>query len=498
MSVIWRRLKDIFTSGEGQYVNEHGEVVYGKLPRAKLENPIQILTKPTAMNYVYFFVGWMAWTVDGYDFQSVSLSLSRLAVYYGKHRETISTSITLTLLFRPVGAIIFGLAGDLYGRKWPMIVNLLVIAILELATAYCPTFTTFLIVRALFGIGMGGVWGNAASMGLENMPVECRGFFSGILQQGYALGFMIAAIINLYVVPTNPHSWKALFYIGAGATAAVAVMRLFFPESKQFLEQRERARLNPELKVTGSKKVKAFMTDTKKILKTCWRKCIYACLLMALFNSMSHTSQDMYPTYMQQTKGFTPQLSSKAVIFGNVGAIIGGTTAGYLSQFFGRRATIIVVTLSGAAVIPFWVLPTKYSLLAFGAFVMQFCVQGAWGVIPIHLNELSPPQFRSSFPGITYQIGNMISSPMAQIASTISEHWKTDDGRPNYALTQAVMMSVVFVLTAIWTACGEEARGSKFELAGVAGDAGGMEKNTAVEDEEVKGGEVELQERARY
>ncbi|KAF8458159.1 major facilitator superfamily domain-containing protein [Terfezia claveryi] len=505
MSVIWRKLKSIFTTGEGVYINEHGEEVYGKLPRSKLENPFHIFMKPTAMNYLYFFVGWMAWTMDGYDFQSVSLSISNLAVYYQKERETVAASITLTLLFRPIGAIIFGLAGDLYGRKWPMIANLIIIACLQLATAYCKSFSTFLIVRSLFGIGMGGVWGNAASMGLENMPMECRGIFSGILQQGYALGYMIAAFINLYVVPKSSHSWKALFYIGAGATLGVAVMRLFFPESRQFLEQRERVRLNPELKVTGSKKMKAFTADTKKILRTCWRKCIYACLLMALFNSMSHVSQDMYPTYMQQTKGFSPQMSSKAVIIGNAGAIIGGTCAGYYSQFFGRRATIIVITLVGAAFIPLWVLPSKFAPLAAGAFTMQFCVQGAWGVIPIHLNELSPPQFRASFPGITYQIGNMISSPMAQIASTISEHWKVYltvggkiEERPNYGLTQAVMMTVVLVLTAIWTACGDEARGSNFELARVAGDEFSMEKDEAMADEEeMKGEEVELREQTR-
>ena len=198
---------------------------------------------------------------------------------------------------------------------------------------------------------------------------------------------------------------------------------------------------------------------------------------------------------MQQTKGFSPQMSSKAVIIGNAGAIIGGTAAGYYSQFFGRRATIMVITMCGAAFIPLWILPTSYSALAAGAFFEQFCVQGAWGVIPIHLNELSPPQFRASFPGITYQIGNMISSPMAQVTSTISEHWHVkvwDEStgaykeRPNYAMTQAVMMSVIFVLTSVWTACGDEARGSQFELAGVAG-AAGVAGGKEIREEEGKG-----------
>lgn len=327
------------------------------------------------------------------------------------------------------------------------------------------------------------------------MPVECRGFFSGILQQGYALGYLIAAIFNLYVVPTNPNSWKALFYIGAGLTLAVAILRLFFPESRQFLEQRERARLNPELRVTGANKVKAFTADTKKILKIYWKKCLYACLLMALFNAMSHTSQDMYPTYMQQTKGFSPQDSSKATIVAKTGAIVGGTFAGYYSQFFGRRATIMVCTILGAALIPFWVLPSAFSPLTAGAFFLQFCVQGAWGVIPIHLNELAPPQFRASFPGITYQIGNMVSAPMAQISSVISESWHiwlwvpgstegsgTWEERPDYARTQAAMMSIIFVLTCVWTACGSESRGTRFELAGVAGDTDAVPRGKEVEE----------------
>ncbi|KAF8456444.1 major facilitator superfamily domain-containing protein [Kalaharituber pfeilii] len=450
--------------------------------------------------------------MDGYDFHTVSLSISRLAVFYGEHRETISTSITLTLLFRPVGAIIFGLAGDLYGRKWPMIANLVLIALLQLLTAYCNTFRDFLVVRAIFGIGMGGIWGNAASMGLENMPVDSRGFFSGILQQGYALGYLIAAVFNLFVVPASPHSFKSLFYIGAGLTLAVAIARLFFPESKQFLEQRERARQNPELQVSGTQKVKAFQKDLKKILKAHWKLCLYACVLMALFNSMSHTSQDLYPTYMQQTKGFTPEMASKATIIAKTGAIVGGAFAGYYSQFFGRRATIMVATMCGAALIPLWILPSSFGSLVAGSFLIQFCVQGAWGVIPIHLNELAPPQFRASFPGITYQVGNMISSPMAQIGSVISESWhiqvwiEDDDGghwetRPDYARTMAAMMSVIFVFTCVWTACGSEAKGTRFELARVAGEEDIQDAKLKDVDNEEAGedggkGEVQFREAA--
>lgn len=419
------------------------------------------------MNYVYFLVGWMAWTMDGYDFHTVSLSISRLAEFYGRHREQISTSITLTLLFRSLGAATFGIAGDLYGRKYPMIVNLVIIAALQLATGYCATFGQFLGVRALFGIGMGGIWGLAASMGLENMPMEARGLFSGILQQGYALGYLIAAIFNLYVVPNSSQSWKALFFIGAGLTFSVAIARLFFPESKQFIEAKRSGE-----QATGGKKVKLFWQDGKKIMKEYWKRALYAIIMMALFNFMSHTSQDMYPTYMQQTKGFSSEMASKATIIAKTGALVGGTICGYYSQFFGRRATIMVATFCAACLLPMWVLPSSWGTLTAGAFLIQFMVQGAWGVVPIHLQELSPPQFRSSFPGIAYQLGNMISAPAAQISSTISESWiihVNGEERPDYARTQAAMMAVILSLLCFWAACGTEQRGSHFELAAIAG-----------------------------
>ncbi|TGZ79082.1 MFS general substrate transporter [Ascodesmis nigricans] len=490
---VRKHLKGI-VAPEGYYLNEHGEEVYGKLPRVKVENPIKTLMRPSAMNYLYFFVGWMAWTVDGYDFHTISLSVSNLAKYYDRGREEISTSITLTLLFRSLGAVIFGLAGDLYGRKWPMITNLVIIAALQLATAWCSTFAQFLAVRALFGIGMGGIWGLASSMGLENMPMEARGLFSGVLQQGYALGYLIAAGINMGAVPRSPHSFKLLFYIGAGITIAVALARLFFGESRQFVERKAHEKA-AGTKMTGKVKVKAFTKDAKGVLKKYWKRCIYAVIMMALFNYCSHGSQDMYPTYMQEMKGFSQKDASKATMIAKSGAVIGGTICGYYSQTLGRRFTIVLACIVGACLIPLWVLPTSWGTLTAGAFLLQFMVQGAWGVVPVHLQELSPPQFRSAFPGICYQLGNMISAPAAQITSTVSEKdtvWIDGEERPNYGKTQAGMMSVIFILLAIWVASGREQLGSRFELARAAGDAEGMvEEGKAGEVEEGKSGSEE-------
>ncbi|KAH8834686.1 MFS general substrate transporter [Flagelloscypha sp. PMI_526] len=483
----WERFKrhviGIFVAPEGWYYNDNGEHVYGRLPRPPLQNPIKVAMMLTPMDWLTYMVALWAWTMDGYDFHSGSLSVSRLAVYYGESRDTISEAITLTLLFRTVGAAVFGIAGDLYGRKYPMIINLIIIAVLQIGTAYAQTWHQFLAIRALFGIGMGGIWGLSASMALESMPAEARGLFSGVLQQGYALGYLLAAVFNLTVVPNSKHSWKALFFIGAGLTGGVAIIRCFFPESKLYLESKKARAGAP--KVTLGKKVSAFSKEGWTMLKQYWRRAIYASIMMTLFNFSSHGSQDMYPTYMQQGKGFTDKQASKATIIAKVGCVVGGLVCGWLSQAFGRRATIIVVSLIGACFIPMWVLPSDWGTLTAGAFLLQFCVQGAWGVVPIHLSELSPPQFRATFPGITYQIGNMISSPAAQILSTTAEARQVfykGKFRPDYARSQWGMMSAIFLMLAFWLAIGHEELGSRFELVARAGHKA-YEENS-VEDEE--------------
>ncbi|KZV94286.1 MFS general substrate transporter, partial [Exidia glandulosa HHB12029] len=286
-----RHLKDVFNPTHAWYYNDAGERVYGPVERRKLVNPLKICATLTWQNWLFFLVGLWAWTMDGYDFHAGSLSLTNLSAYFHEDREVISESITLTLLFRTIGAAVFGIAGDLYGRKWPMIINLIIIAALQIGTVYAPDWHTFLAVRSLFGIGMGGIWGLSASMSLENMPVEARGLFSGILQQGYALGYIIAAIFNLYVVPNSRFGWKSLFYIGAALTGFVAFLRVLFPESRIYLENKAK---RSGQKVSVKEKVKAFSGEGKAMMKVYWKRAIYASLMMAAFNFSSHGSQDMY------------------------------------------------------------------------------------------------------------------------------------------------------------------------------------------------------------
>ncbi|KAK7032643.1 hypothetical protein VNI00_012908 [Paramarasmius palmivorus] len=462
-------------------------------------------------------LSWLAWTCDAIDFFSVSLSVSGLSKTFNKDNTDITTAITLTLLLRSAGAVIFGIISDRYGRKWPLVFNLFLIAILELGAGFVQTFQQFLAVRSLFGIGMGGIWGLAASTALENLPVEARGLASGVLQQGYAVGYLFAACINLRLVPSvqdslNGDGWRSLFYCAAGISFFAGVIRALVPESEVFLKARaeSRARELAEGRTTANK-TRIFMKETGKMLKTHWALCIYAVLLMTGFNFLSHGSQDLYPTYLKDTKGFDDYHSTVATIIGNCGAIAGGAIAGWASQYIGRRLTIMYVStlfrtlylvpdprsnsifvLLVACFIPLWILPNTFSGLAAGAFCIQFGVQGAWGVIPIQLAEMSPPAFRATFPGVAYQLGNMISSASAQIEARGGEDIRTTitdpkTGQlkdvPDYATVQGILIGVVAAYILIVTILGPENHGSQFEKHKAAFEEGGGSDDAVMEED---------------
>ncbi|TEB27753.1 carboxylic acid transporter [Coprinellus micaceus] len=452
-----------------------------------------VLKSLTWLQWAQFFSGWLAWTCDAVDFFSVSLSVVHLQEQFGKSTHTITTSITLTLLFRSLGAVIFGVLSDRFGRKWPLVFNLVLVAVLELGAGFVQTYPQFLGLRSLFGIGMGGIWGLAASTSLENLPVEARGLASGFLQQGYAVGYLLAACINLKLVPAVPAGWRALFFTAAGMSLFAAVLRAFLPESEYFVKAKEEERQKGVHKTTGEK-TRIFLREIKEMLKTHWLLCIYAVLLMTAvgFNFLSHGSQDLYPTYLQTSKNFTPHDSTIATIIGNCGAISGGIIAGYLSQYIGRRLTIIIFVLWIGAFIPLWILPSTFSSLSAGAFFVQFGVQGAWGVIPIQLAEMSPPAFRATFPGVAYQIGNMISSASAQIEATGGENMRTTiikDGVatdvPDYATVQGIFIGCVAAFIIFITIIGPENHGSHFEKAKTAfEDGAGREEVTGADPAE--------------
>ncbi|KAJ3718118.1 carboxylic acid transporter [Lentinula guzmanii] len=474
--------------------------------REKTEKRKPLLASLAELNlrqWAEFWTGWLAWSCDAIDFFSVSLSVTNLATQFGRDTTSITQAITLTLLFRSVGAVLFGIISDRYGRKYPLVLNLLVVSVLELGAGFVQTYAQFLAVRSLFGIGMGGIWGLAASTALENLPVETRGLASGVLQQGYAVGYLIAAVINLTLVPEQPHSWRALFWCAAGISAFAAVIRLCLPESQIFLKAREDARRREAQsghKSGGLQKTKIFFRETGKMLRHHWMLCIYAVLLMTGFNFLSHGSQDLFPTYIQTSKGFSAHDATVMTIIGNCGAIAGGGIAGWASQYLGRRFTIIVFVLITAAFIPLWILPSNFGGLAAGAFCIQFGVQGAWGVVPIQLAEMSPPAFRATFPGVAYQVGNMVSSASAQIESTGGEHLKTTiavpvsstnpTGRkvvPDYATVQGILIGCVAGFLLLVTLFGPENHGYEFEKHRAAFEEGGGDDEAIMGEDVLEG-----------
>ncbi|KAG1716072.1 hypothetical protein ID866_1098 [Astraeus odoratus] len=461
------------------------------VPRREKTNNAGIIPALKGLTWVQwaqFWSGWLAWTCDALDFFSVSLTVGLVATQFDKSTTDITSAITLTLLFRSAGAVIFGTLSDRFGRKWPLVFNLLICCVLELGTGFVKTYSEFLAVRSLFGIAMGGIWGLSSSNALENLPVELRGLASGILQQGYACGYLIACVVNLTIVAR--HGWRSLFYFGACISFLAAVVRVCVPESEVFAKAKELERARG---ATTTAKTKVFIHETKQMLKLHWKLCIYAVLLMTGFNFLSHGSQDLYPTYLEVTKGFTSHDATIATIIGNCGAIVGGGFAGWGSQYIGRRLMIIICVLLVGAFIPLWILPSSFSALAAGAFCVQFGVQGAWGVIPIQLAEMSPPAFRATFPGVSYQLGNMVSSASAQIEATAGSHIRTTltkNGQTSnvadYATVQGILIGVVAAYVVIVTILGPENHSSHFEKHKTAFEEGGGQDDADMEDGDVQ------------
>lgn len=413
-----------------------------------------------------FIASFLGWTLDAFDFFVVSFVALHIAKDFAVGVVLVTLAITITLAMRPVGALIFGMLADRFGRRLPLMIDIIFYSAMELLTAFSPNFTIFFILRALYGIGMGGEWGIGASLAMESLPTESRGLFSGILQQGYATGYLIAAIVFAIVFPN--FGWRAMFIVGALPALLVLFIRAKVPESQIWEQQR----------ASISRRGSTFGKEIGIVIRRHGWLALYVIILMTAFNYMSHGTQDLYPTFLQAQLKLSPATTSTIAIIYNIGAIIGGTLFGGLSQRWGRRRTIIIAAICGIIVIPLWVpifFPTSLVQLAIGAFLLQFMVQGAWGVIPVHLNELSPSSIRGTFPGLTYQIGNLTSAPAAFLEAQFALNFKTAAGTPNYAITLGVLALIVFVAVIILTAVGREAKGIEFtpEEAPAVGEAYG-------------------------
>lgn len=382
------------------------------------------------------FAGFLGWTLDAFDFFLVVLSLTAIAKEFHRSDAKIAFSITLTLAFRPLGAFIFGLMADRYGRRIPLMIDLVFYSMVEVATGFARSFTTFLVLRALFGIGMGGEWGVGASLVMEKVPPRLRGFLSGILQQGYAIGYLLAAGCFYFVFPR--WGWRPMFFIGGLPALLGLFVRFKVKESEVWQKTR-----HPNWSSLG------------RAILSHWKLFLYLTLLMMMMSFVSHGTQDMFPTFLQRQWGMKPTERAGITVISMVGAICGGTLVGLLSDRFGRRRSMIIAFVCAIALVPLWAYAPSLSLLVVGAFLMQFMVQGAWGIIPAHLSELSPDSVRGFIPGLAYQCGVLLAGSVAYIEAILAEH-------TSYANAMALTAFVVFTLAAVVVAVGREQKGIHF------------------------------------
>ena len=395
-----------------------------------------------------FLACFLGWALDAFDFFLLTFVIVPMAHDFGTSVANISYALTVTLAMRPVGAFIFGLLGDRFGRRIPLMIDIVFYSVMELLTAFAPNYTVLLIFRALYGIGMGGEWGLGASLAMESLPTESRGLFSGILQQGYMFGYLFAALVYGVVFLIAPSaSWRILFVIGALPAFLVLYIRAHVPESPTWLRQRG-STINS-------------WPNLIEILKQHWLLFLYVILLMTAFNAMSHGTQDQYQTFLTE-RGLSVKAKSGIGIIYAIGAICGGMIIGHLSQRFGRRRCIIFAAMGGLLLIPLWVFSPGITLLVIGGFAMQFMVQGAWGIVPVHLNELSPPELRGTFPGFAYQLGNLLAANTAVVEARLADHFRDASGHSNYAKGLALFAAVIFVALIIIAAIGREERGKEF------------------------------------
>ncbi|WP_027943040.1 MFS transporter [Amycolatopsis taiwanensis] len=394
-----------------------------------------------------FLAAVLGWTMDAFDYFIVVFVYADIAKDFKMTNTDVAFITTATLLMRPVGALLFGLWADRIGRRVPLMVDVTFYSVVGFLCAFAPNFTVLLILRLLYGIGMGGEWGLGAALAMEKIPVKRRGFFSGLLQEGYSFGYLLASLASLIVLNWAGLSWRWLFGLSIIPALISLIIRARVKESEVWQSTRER------LRVTRTS-IKDIVFDPKII-----RRFVYLVLLMTAFNWMSHGTQDVYPTFLKAHGSGGAGLSATtatwiAVIY-NVGAITGGLVFGSLSERFGRRYTIAFCAVLGLPIVPLFAFSQTAALLCLGSFLMQVMVQGAWGIIPAHLTEMSPDAIRGFYPGVTYQLGNCLAAFNLPIQEALAE----SHGYP-FALTATIIP--VLIAVTILVLVGKEAKGIRF------------------------------------
>jgi MFS transporter, SHS family, lactate transporter len=380
---------------------------------------------------------YLGWTLDAFDFFLMVFMFKDIAAEMHSSMQVTSTAVLLTLGMRPVGAFLFGWLADRFGRKPTLTWNILAYSLLEMASGFAPTMTTLLLVRALFGVAMGGEWGIGSALTMETIPAASRGAVSGLLQTGYPSGYLLASLaVYLFY---DRLGWRWMFVLGALPAVLVFFIRRGIDESPSWLEQKALPRADEPEAARPGRYVKLT---------------VYAVVLMTAFNFLSHGSQDAYPTFLKVQHHFDTRLTALLAIIANVGAICGGLLFGRLSERIGRRRAIIIAALLAFPALPFWAYGSTPLILGLGAFLIQLAIQGAWGVVPVHLNELSPPDVRGTFPGFVYQLGNLLAAINLNLQVAIAEAHAD-----NYGLALAIVVACSAIAVTLLAAFGPERHG---------------------------------------
>jgi SHS family lactate transporter-like MFS transporter len=401
-----------------------------------LLGPFRRLTPTQRRTFIACFLGW---SLDAFDFFIMVFCVSAIAADFHAKVSAVAEAIFLTLAMRPVGAFIFGRMADRFGRRPTLMLNIVSYSVFELASAFAPSLTVLLVMRALFGVAMGGEWGVGAALTFETLPAEGRGFFSGLLQEGYVVGFLLASATYGLLFPII--GWRGMFVVGALPALLVLYIRSQVEESPAW----KHGQVSPPEDRLAAGGIRRYLGSF-----------LFLVVLMFAFNSFSHGTQDLYPTFLEKNHHLSPRMVGTVAVITSLGALLGGILFGAWSERIGRRRAIVLAALLALPVIPLWAFSQSVPLLVAGGFLMQVMVQGAWGIIPAHLNELSPPAVRGTFPGFTYQLGNLLSSRNVVIQAKLVEQRFGGSYAPVLAWTALIVASLVALVTLL----GKEAKGT--------------------------------------
>ncbi|ORB09338.1 MFS transporter [Mycobacterium mantenii] len=394
-----------------------------------------------------FIAALLGWTMDAFDYFIVVLVYADIAKTFHHSKAEVAFVTTATLIMRPVGALLFGLWADRVGRRLPLMVDVMFYSVVGFLCAFAPNFTVLVILRLLYGIGMGGEWGLGAALAMEKVPVERRGFFSGLLQEGYAFGYLLASVASLVVMDWLGLSWRWLFGLSVIPALISLIIRYRVEESEVWEAAQDQMKLT-------STRIRDVLRNGAII-----RRFVYLVLLMTAFNWMSHGTQDVYPTFLgahaDQGAGLSSTTVKWIVVVYNVGAIFGGLVFGTLSQRFSRRYTVVFCAILALPIVPLFAYSRSAAMLCLGSFMMQLFVQGAWGVIPAHLTEMSPDAIRGLYPGVTYQLGNLLAAFNLPIQERLAESH-------GYPFALAATIVPVLITVAVLTLIGKDATGIRF------------------------------------